>query len=496
MSEWIGLEIRKVPKFLSVRFRVIEACCEWLELQDKGVYKYFKEMKLSVLDDKYEASETEMIVLEKYLGNYLEVKLSTAFILDVCKPVMDLISFFESEKIRIQDRHRKLVLLLHNLLGKFMKNAGLDPNNNKVDEEKMLKVNVGEKKNQLSDDEIFLGPRVEKLLRELGLTRQSGVIALWIVLVREFYEEAIFKMKKYFSTSLKSSTLKALSVLSPKSWSTLELDVLKKHWRLLGEQFSNVLQISQVPSLLTEVTLFSAVGIQSLAVEDNDAEEMSVDEFFSSVDKIVDEDGEASFPILSSLGSALATIYNSSSPAERDFSLMNLIVGDPTKSRTSQLLLLTKMFITAELRSLDKGCKKCLKGKENGEQSAYCHCELWNIPEDLLVTMRDGKPCQRYKKDLEEKKKEEESLKGLKELEAADYEAEREGDLRKEVEKFEKSMMEKDVKRKELEEKKKKEKEALKQAIKDKKKEKGKGTKRKKVSEAKKKRDEKRKRLQ
>ena len=71
MSEWIGIEIRKVPKFLSVRFRVIEACCEWLELQDKGVYKYFKEMKLSVLDDKYEASETEMIVLEKYLGNYL-----------------------------------------------------------------------------------------------------------------------------------------------------------------------------------------------------------------------------------------------------------------------------------------------------------------------------------------------------------------------------------------------------------------------------------------
>ena len=31
-------------------------------------------------------------------------------------------------------------------------------------------------------------------------------------------------------------------------------------------------------------------------------------------------------------------------------------------------------------------------------------------PEDLLVTMREGKPSQRYKKDMEKKKKEEESV--------------------------------------------------------------------------------------
>ena len=173
MAEWIGLEIRKVPKFLSVRFRVIEACCKWLEAQDCAVYKYFKEMKKSVMDDKYEASETEMIVLEKYLGNYLDVKLSIAFILDVSKPVMELINFFESEKIRIQDRHRKLVSLLHNLLGKFFENAGCnDSNNNSVEGEDLLKVKFGDRKRQLNDDEIFLGPRVESLLRELGLTRQ------------------------------------------------------------------------------------------------------------------------------------------------------------------------------------------------------------------------------------------------------------------------------------------------------------------------------------
>jgi hypothetical protein len=59
---------------------------------------------------------------------------------------------------------------------------------------------------------------------------------------------------------------------------------------------------------------------------------MSADEFFSCLSKKVDEEGEAIFLILSRLGSALSTIYNSSSPAERDFSLVNLNVGDPSQS--------------------------------------------------------------------------------------------------------------------------------------------------------------------
>ena len=53
MSEWIGLEIKKVPKFLSARFRVIEACCEWLESQDRGGYKYFMELRKEVLVGQY-----------------------------------------------------------------------------------------------------------------------------------------------------------------------------------------------------------------------------------------------------------------------------------------------------------------------------------------------------------------------------------------------------------------------------------------------------------
>ena len=98
---------------------------------------------------------------------------------------------------------------------------------------------------------------------------------------------------------------------------------------------------------------------------------------------------------------------------------MNLIVGDPRKNRTSQLLLLAKMFITAEIRSLARNCRRLKTLSDKGEQSPHCHCSLWHPPEDLLLTMRDGQPSQRYKRDLEENRVEEESLRGLKEMQAA-----------------------------------------------------------------------------
>ena len=98
---------------------------------------------------KYEASKTEMIVVEKYKGNYLEVKLASLFIIDVSKPVMDLISFFESNKIRIHAKQGKLVILLHDYLSKYLKQAGLEGNNNPTGEQ-LLKVKYKDTNIQLS----------------------------------------------------------------------------------------------------------------------------------------------------------------------------------------------------------------------------------------------------------------------------------------------------------------------------------------------------------
>ena len=100
-----------------------------------------------------------------------------------------------------------------------------------------------------------MGPKVEALLLEMGMSRKSEQLKFWLLQVRAFYEEAFYKMKKYFSSSVRSKTLQALSVLSPKSWTTVNLDTLKKKWRVFGEAFPNILEMTEVPALLSEVTV-------------------------------------------------------------------------------------------------------------------------------------------------------------------------------------------------------------------------------------------------
>ena len=91
-------------------------------------------------------------------------------------------------------------------------------------------------------------------------------------------------MKKYFKSSIRSSTLKALAVLLPKAWVTLDLDTLKKHWLVLGEKFSNVLDMVELPALLSEVCqLKFEKGLVKCA-------DSTVYEFFSSLSKELDED--------------------------------------------------------------------------------------------------------------------------------------------------------------------------------------------------------------
>ena len=135
------------------------------------------------------------------------------------------------------------------------------------------------------------------------------------------------------------------------------------------------------------------------------------------------DEGTLVFPLLSKLGSALATLYNSSSMAERDFSLMNAIVAD--KSRTSQLLLLAKMYIKAEIMGLARSCKQCKVLSSVDEDGRHCHCHLWQPTDELMDTMRGGQPYRRYKADMEKRKQEEEDKQVLKDLNAQEDERKR-----------------------------------------------------------------------
>ena len=121
--------------------------------------------------------------------------------------------------------------LIYGYSSKYLKNAGLDFKEGEVEKvtgKDLLKIKYDDSKLQLSDKDIFLGPLVEEFLVELKVARDSPLIASWLLNVREFYVEVMFKLNKYFSTSLKSRTLQYMSVLAPSSVLNKSTEILRK----------------------------------------------------------------------------------------------------------------------------------------------------------------------------------------------------------------------------------------------------------------------------
>jgi hypothetical protein len=254
-----------------------------------------------------------MTILE-YKSNYLEVRLTNKFILDVSAPLIKFLNFFESNDVLIHKQFGSILDLVYNFLSKFLKNAGLKDGEDTVSGKRLLQVDYTDKKMQLDDKKIFLGEKVDAFLTEMDLRRDSKEIQPWLKRVRLFYEEALAKMFKYFGPSLKSKTLRYLSVLCPSATSKLSLDELKLRWKYLGESFPNIVTSSEVYNLMDEV-----VNLKAL---DGLEEELEPDVFFEELSTLTDENGNKAFPVITKLGPALLTGHNSGSNAERDFSLM------------------------------------------------------------------------------------------------------------------------------------------------------------------------------
>ena len=225
----------------------------------------------------------------------------------------------------------------------------------------------------------------------------------------------------------------------------MSMDDLKKYWRILGEAFPNVIEVGGLPDLLDEVSRFYFEGLEGI-------EDVEPDELFAKL-ALIKQDEDIVYPRLTELGSSLCTIYNSSSPAERDFSLMNFFV-EKRSSRTSQLLLETKMHIKAEISNLAKSCQKCKSVERLGSSLSHCHCCLWMPSEDLLVTVRNGASRARYMEELEESRQQEEEWRILKEIREDEENMDMEKDLTAEVLKL-KSRSRKIIKEKESNESKK-----------------------------------------
>jgi len=172
-------------------------------------------------------------------------------------------------------------------------------------------------------------------------------------------------------------------------------------------------------------------------------EDTEPDKFLRKVELVVDDEGEVAYPLVVRLGQALATIFHSSSPAERDFSLMNSFLADKSRNSTSLQLLLTKMHIKAEGLSLQRSCQKCklLSRKASkstsmrNQEGQHCHCNHWQPPEDLQG-MRNGAPSRKYKEDMKKKGEEEAKEKEEKKVRREDDQKKEKEDMKFEVRKM------------------------------------------------------------
>ena len=135
------------------------------------------------------------------------------FFLNVSIPVLTLLDHFETEDPIIFKRWEMIWDLFHNILSKFLKNAGGED----ASIRELINIDFSDRNLQLKDSNIFLGKRVEGFLKELGLTRSSLEIQPFFENVRQLFVEALEKIVKYFKPSLVSRTLQDMDVLDPKS---------------------------------------------------------------------------------------------------------------------------------------------------------------------------------------------------------------------------------------------------------------------------------------
>jgi hypothetical protein len=194
-----------IPKMLDVRFRTITRCANWMETNDRCIYTYFQKLQDKIsANPKRDITDTEVTVLEDYMGNYITVRLMNKFIIDISTGIIAFLDHFESsKKILIHERYQRIVEFVFSLRVKFLTNAGIETSRDeKLAAKDLLNNNYKDKAVQKSNRRMYLGSKVDDFLVQLGLTRDSEELIPWLGKVREFYVEALDKCVKYLGLHL------------------------------------------------------------------------------------------------------------------------------------------------------------------------------------------------------------------------------------------------------------------------------------------------------
>ena len=453
----------------TTRFRNNVKLAIWGEKDDRCLYLFARKLKEDIESGEHKViTETEHFILKEYLSNYVYIRLTNMFLIDVSDPIVYMIDFFESSSPRIQERFDRMYQFFFTIIGKFVKNAA---NLQTKSLSAILAMDFSDPSLHLEAKNIFLGSKVDLFLREMNLTRDSKEIVPWLHSVMEFYMELTKKMIKYFKPSLLSRSLQDLDILNPMAIFSCKIDELKSKYKYVGKKFSNIVKSHEIPSLLEQVTqMYVDKKIQSYA------KESSSEEFFSGLCRY--DDGR--YLLVGKLGCALLTVENSGSPAERDFTLLNFFLADPRTANTKQLRMKARLFNKSYNNNLRYECNSCeinevekrkfekikfeamleeMDGEvdngsddnedttSNKKDTTHCHCKLFEVSQPLLASMKDGQPWRRYKEEDIKKRQLKEADKAERERARLGDDKRKEEDLKEELRTLRRKLRETDSKR-------------------------------------------------
>ena len=352
LCEELGQTFHHIPKFLEVRFRYVLKLAKFMEENDRGLYVYYSNLAASQKLGSA-VSDTESKIISIYINNYIVIRLLNRFVISVGQAFVDFIDFFEAREIRVQFRFEKMLLLLHSHLSKFLHNGGVE-DEDQATVSALLNVDPEEKSERLSRRDVVIGRGARDLIEEMGLTHASPELNDFFDKVFLFYESSSKVMIKYFRPGLSNKLLRYLSILKPTEKNAILLDSRKK-WLFLAYKFPNILSPPEVEDLREELVSYKHLD------EPDDLRLLSVDEWFGKIAQIK-EAGIPRFPLLSKLALGLATIYNSSSEAERDFSKQNVITDG--RENIGQEKLQAYLTVMSHHALLGKDCQRCKESKE------------------------------------------------------------------------------------------------------------------------------------
>ena len=239
----------------------------------------------------------------------------------------------------------------------------------------------------------------------------------------------------------------------------MDLTKQREMWKFLGQALDHIIKEKELDKLLqTELPAYQRL---------EEAEEgKEVDAWWAEVAEVTLGD-ERQFPNLSRFTTiitltlaltltstlnitltltrfalALATVCNSSSEVERDFSDMEAIFANSRANTTGQELLEAKMMVKSSLKNEANNCARCIAAKEDrkkralagekcsAEKCQHCHCQFFNVDEDLLAKLRHNEPS---KKDKERTKERENGAQKVKEADEKNTKEEERSKMRREV---------------------------------------------------------------